>query len=318
VASALVLAAGQSPARFYALIASKTWGDAYGTGQVLFKATPLIFTGLAVAVAFRAGLFNVGAEGQLAVGSLAMAAAGAALPPGTPAPLAVGACLLAGAAAGAALGAVPGVLRARFGASEVLVTILLNFVVGALVLGAGRRWLFVGETVHTAPVIAAARLPALGLGGSAASLGFVAAVLAAGACAWLLARSRLGYELGALGASPPAAAAAGVAVPTAIVVALSLSGALAGLVGAGTVLGYKGYFEEGLGSGAGFMGIAVALLGRGRPLLIVPAALLFATLAHGGLAANALVPKEIVEVIEAVIILAAAATSAELVREARG
>jgi simple sugar transport system permease protein len=97
---------------------------------------------------------------------------------------------------------------------------------------------------------------------------------------------------------------------------MALSGALAGLVGAGTVLGYKGYYEEGLGSGTGFMGIAVALLGRSHPLGVAAAALLFGTLSQGGLAANALVPKEIVDVLQAVVILAVAATSAELRRVA--
>src|SRR5262249_52770613 len=156
VASVLILVAGESPARVYALMLSRTWGDAYGLGQVVFRATPLVFTGLAVAVAFRGGLFNIGGEGQIAVGSLACGVIGAWLP---------------AAAAAALLAAVAGALKARTGAHEVITTIMLNFVASALVVGLGRRGLFVAETVHTAPVVAGARLPSLGAG-TAASWAF--------------------------------------------------------------------------------------------------------------------------------------------------
>lgn len=316
VGSALILAIGESPARVYGLMLTHTWGDAYGFGQVIAKATPLVFTGLAVALAFQAGLFNIGAEGQLLVGSLATAAVGAALPKSMPAPVAVACALGAGAAAGAALGALPGWLKVRFGAHEVINTIMLNFIAGALVLWAGKRWFFMPETVHTRPVVPAARLPSLGLGESPASWAFALAVVAAVGCWWLVARTRRGYDLRALGKSPAAAEAGGVAVGAVVVGTMALSGALAGLVGSGTVLGYKGYFEEGMGSGAGFMGIAVALLARGNALAVVAAALLFGTLAQGGLAAGVLlrVPREILDVLQAVIILAVAVTSAELRR----
>ena len=312
--SVLILLYGQSPLAVYRLMLAHTWGDAYGLGQVLFKATPLLFTGLAVALAFRAGLFNIGAEGQLLVGSLFTALVGARVG-ALPGPLAVPLCLAAGAVGGAALGALPGWLKARFGAHEVINTIMLNFIAQALVLWAGRRAFFVEQTVHTAPIVPAARLPGLpGLGESAASWAFPLGIVACVLVWFLLERTRAGFELRAVGQSPSAARAAGIAVGGAVISAMTLSGALAGLVGAGTVLGYKGYFEEGLGSGTGFMGIAVALLARSHPLAIVAAALLFGTLAQGGLAANALVPKEIIDVLQAVIILAVAATSAEVRR----
>ena len=305
VSSVLILICGESPLRVYGLMFAHTWGDAYGLGQVLFRATPLVFTGLAVAVAFQGGLFNIGAEGQLAVGSLACGVIGAALPPGTPAPIAVLACALAAAAAGGLFAALPGALKARTGAHEVITTIMLNFVGGALVLGIGRRGLFVAETVHTAPVIAGARLPSLGAG-TAASWAFFIAVAAAVACEVGLRRSRRGFELRALGQSVAAAEAAGVPIAATIVWVMTLSGALAGLAATGTVLGYKGYFEVGLGSGAGFLGIAVALVARNVPWAVIPSALLFGTLAQGALAANALVPKEILDVVEGVVVLALA------------
>jgi ABC-type uncharacterized transport system permease subunit len=318
VASALILLYGESPAGVYLLMLERTFGDRYGMGQVIFRATPLVFTGLAVALAFRGRLFNIGAEGQLIAGSFLAALAGAYLPAGLPAPLAVTACLAAAALGGAAVGFVPGILRARFGAHEVISTIMLNFIVGALALGIGRRWFFLPETVHTAPIVEGARMPSFAAifgDGTAASGAFVVAVAAAVAAHLYATRSRRGFELVATGHSAAAAHAGGVNVGATTVWALALSGALAGLAAAGTVLGYKGYFEEGLGSGAGFMGIAVALLARANLLAVVPAALLLATLAQGGLAANALVPKEIIEVIQAVIILALAWTAA---REERG
>lgn len=314
VGSLLILLYGRSPAQVYALMLSRTWGNTYGLGQVLFRATPLVFTGLGVALAFRAGLFNIGAEGQLLVGSFATAVVGAALPGWIPAPFAVAFALLGGAAAGGALGAIPGYLKARFGAHEVINTIMLNFIATAMVLWIGREAAFEPETVHTRAIVPAARLPALGLADSSASWAFVLALVVAAGVWWLITRTRQGFELRALGLNPHAAEAGGVSILGRTVGVMALSGALAGLAGSGTVLGYKGYFEEGLGSGAGFMGIAVALLGRSSPTGVVLAALLFGTLSQGGLAANALVPKELVEVLQAVIILSVAASSAELRR----
>ena len=307
--SALVLAFGQSPARVCGMLLSNTWGSAYGFGQVLFKATPLIFTGLAVALAFRAGLFNIGAEGQMVVGAFATGLVGASLPQATPWVVALPLALAGGVAAGAALGAIPGVLKARFGAHEVINTIMLNFIAGALVLWAGRSFFFVSETTHTAAVVPGARLPGLGLSGSAANVSFLLALLAALAVAAFLARTRSGFEWRAVGLNPGAAETGGVRLGRVTVAAMAASGALAGAVGANYVLGYKHYFEVGMGRGMGFMGIAVALLGRNHPAGVVAAALLFGTLSQGGLAINELVPKELVDVLQAVIILSVAATS---------
>lgn len=309
VASLLILLYGQSPAHVYYLMLERTFGDRYGLGQTIFRGTPLIFTGLAVGVAFRGGLFNIGAEGQLIAGSFCAALAGAYLPAATAAPIAVVTCLAAAALGGGVIGAIPGVLKARFGAHEVIATIMLNFIVGAAALGVGRRFFFLPETVHTAEIVPGARLPHLAAlfgDGTAASAAFFIAVMAAAATQLFLSRSRRGFELAAFGKNPLAAEAGGVSAAAMTVGAMTASGALAGLGAAGTVLGYKGYFEEGLGSGAGFMGIAVALLGRSNLVLVLPAAFFFAVLSQGGLAVNALVPKEIIEVIQGVIILALA------------
>ena len=317
VGSVLILAFGQSPARVYTALLASSWGSFYGAGQTLFKATPLLLTGLAVSLPFRAGLFNIGGEGQLIAGAFAAAIAGASLPASTPALVAAPAAILAALAAGAAVGALPGLLRALTGAHEVINTIMLNFVVAAGVLWIGNGGAFVASTTHTADVVAGARLPDLGIAGSAANW-TLALALAFAAVVWLLLKSsRFGYEIGLLGENPAAAENAGVRVGQATVAVMAAGGALAGLAGVNYVLGYKHYFEEGMGRGIGFLGIAVALLGRNHPLGIAAAALLFGTLNQGGLAVHALVPTELIDVLQAVIILVVAAASAS-VRAPRG
>lgn len=313
LSSALVLAVGAAPLDVYRLLVSGTWQSGYGVGQVLFKSTPLVFTGLAVAVAMRAGLFNIGAEGQLTAGAFVTALVGAHLPEATPRALALTICVGAGFAAGAAVGAIPGVLKALRGAHEVINTIMLNFIVQAAMVGLGTR-AFEKESIHTAPVIAAARLPRLGswlpgLHGSAVNASVFLALAVALALMWLLFRTRSGFELRALGQSRAAAETAGIPVKRLVVWAMALSGGVAGLVGSNFVLGYKHYYESGFSGGVGYMGIAVAVLGRSHPLGILAAALVFGTLSQGALAVNAVVPKEIVEVLQAVIIFTVAAAA---------
>jgi simple sugar transport system permease protein len=313
IGSVLVLAYGQSPAHVWAMMLRGTWGLWYGFGQVLFKATPLTLTGLGVAMALRAGLFNIGAEGQMLMGAFVAAVVGAHLG-GVPAALAMPLGLLAAAAAGAAWASVAGVLKARFGAHEVITTIMLNFIAVALLNWIGTRWLYLRETQHTANVASPARWPRLwafvpALHGSAANLIFFVALAACAGGAWLLFRTRLGYEIRALGLSPAAAETAHISIARTTVLAFFLSGAAAGLAGANFALGYKYYYEEGFGGGVGYMGIAVAVLARNHPIWIVPAALLFGTLSHGGLVVNFLVPKEIVDILMAVVILSVAIAS---------
>lgn len=310
--SVLILAAGESPARVYWTLLSHTWGSTYGFGEVLQRATPLIFTGLAVAIAFRAGLFNIGAEGQMIAGAMATGLAGAYLPAGTPWPLAIPFCIAAGMLAGGLAGALPGALKARFGAHEVINTIMLNFIIASVVLWLGNRFFFAAGTTHTAPVAAGARVPTLGFDGSNANASVFLALLLAGVVWYWFARTRRGYEWRALGSNPAAAEAGGVNVRTAVIWVMGASGAMAGAVGANNVLGYKHYFENGYGDGVGFLGIAVALVGRNHPAGVVAAALLFGTLSQGGLAVSQLVAKELVDVLQAVIILALIAATAEV------
>jgi len=318
VGDLLILAYGQAPSAVWRLLIDGTWGNAYGFGQVLYKATTLTCTGLAVAMSLRAGLFNIGAEGQLAAGGFGAGLAGLALPAGTPAFLAVPICVMAAMLCGGLVGAVPGALRAKFGAHEVIVTIMLNFIVLALLNYFVSAKLHVPETLHT-PEVHAGGLPRLSnligvFHGSAANWTIVIVALAAVAAWWFLFKTRVGYELRAVGLQPDAAEYAGVNVGITWRNALIVSGALAGLGGINFVLGYKGYYEDGFSGGAGFLGIAVALVGRNHPLGVVIAALFFATLSQGGLAINAMVPKQIVEALQGIVIVAVATSVPEVRR----
>ena len=312
----LVWLYGQSPRAMTLMMLDGTWGSAYGVGQVLFKATPLLFTGLAVHVGLRAGLFNVGAEGQLAVASLAVGATGAMLPAALPAAVALPLLALVGAAAGALWAAPAAALRA-VGAHEVISTILLNRVADAfigLLLGIG---LAQKGSVRTPDIAAHARLSRLdrfvpALAGSAVSTALLLAVALVAVVLWALPRTRAGREAELVAGNEEACRVEHIPVRWRRAQALVLSGAIAGLASLATVLGYKGYYEQGLGFGAGFAGLAVAILGRGRLVGIVFAALLFGTLAQGGLAVNAYVPAEAMEVIQGVVIVAVALADARV------
>jgi simple sugar transport system permease protein len=306
VGAAFIALVGRDPLDVYGRMASGVFGNSYGIGQVLFRATPLVFTGLAVALGFRAGLFNIGGEGQLYVGAFAAALVGTWLA-GWPAIVLLPLAIAAGMVAGALWALPPAWLKAKVGAHEVINTIMMNFIALALVQYLG-HFAFVHATVHTPEIGAGARLARFGdflpyFRGSPLNLSLVLALAAAAVVGWLLWRTRYGYELRAVGLSPPAAEYAGIRVPRIWISSLALSGALAGLVGTNFVLGYKYYFEAGFSSGVGFLGIAVALLGRNHPAGVVVAALFFAALSYGGLVINSVVPKELVDILQAIVIL---------------
>jgi len=313
IGTGLVLAAlavrllGASPAGFFAVLFRGTFASPYGFSQVLFKATPLLFTGLAVAVAFQARLFNIGAEGQMVVGGFAMAWVGFE-GPALPWPVGLLVALAAGAAAGALWGLLPGLLKARTGGSEVIATIMLNFIAFALA-----NWLLVSryalpETVRTPEVHPGAWIfrfsDAVGaLKGSPLNAALLLGILLAVALHILFTQTPFGFSLRVLGTGMPQARYAGLPVARLTVYALTLSGAVAGLAGSSFILGYKHYYEGEFSSGAGFTGIAVALLARNRPLFIIPSAIFFGLLSYGGLVVNGIVPRELLDVLQAVILL---------------
>ena len=318
----LILSFGESPAHVYGRMIEGAWGNPYGFAQVLYKTTTLTFAGLGIALALRAGLFNIGAEGQLAAGAFGAAVMGMWLSAGTPAVIAVPLCLLAAGAMGLLAGGVPGLLKTKFGAHEVIVTIMLNFVILGLLNWAVVEHLRVAETLHT-PEIRAGVVPRLeafipAFHGSAANVTFFFAIAAALWCWWYLFRTPSGYALRATGLQPEAAEYSGIRVGRVWIKAMALGGMLAALGGTNFVLGYKHYFEDGFTGGSGFLAIAVAIVGRNHPLGVVLAAFFFATLSQGGLAIHALVPKQMVEVLQGIVILAMAASVPEVQRAIRG
>jgi ABC-type uncharacterized transport system permease subunit len=317
VGAVVVLSVGEDPVETYRLLfgAAFSWPD--GLGYTLFYATPLIFTGLAVAVAFRCGLLNIGAEGQLYVAAFATAWVGIELA-GLPGAVLLPLCFVAAMGAGALWGAIPGVLKARFGSHEVINTIMLNFIAIALVSYFTQyHYKIPGDAImQTAPIGSAAHLPRLGeiIPGLPSripvNVSFVIAIVACWAVYVFLWKTTWGYELRATGQSPSAAEYGGVSVRRQIVLAMALSGALAGMVGINEVLGYRHRYYDGFSDNYGFTGIAVALLGRNHPAGVLAAALLFAVLQRGGLPVDAFtanVSKDIVQILQALVILFVAA-----------
>ena len=313
VGGIVVLAVGDSPVSTYTLLigSALTWPD--GIGYTLFYATPLIFTGLAVAVAFRCGLLNIGAEGQLYAASFITAWVGITCA-GLPGVLLVPLCFLAALVAGGFWGAVPGVLKARFGAHEVITTIMMNFIAVALAsyftqyhykpqgdpiletvpIGEGAHIARLGRFVPGFPE----RIPL--------NLAFPLALVVCLLVYLFLWRTRWGYEIRATGANPAAAQYGGIATGRQVVLAMSISGALAGMVAINEVLGYRYRYYDGFSSGYGFTGIAVALLGRNHPVGVILASLLFGALLRGGLFVDIFtehVSKDLVMVLQGIIIL---------------
>jgi ABC-type uncharacterized transport system permease subunit len=308
VAGVIILCIGQDPLLVLTRFVSGTVSTSYGIGQVLFRATPLVFTGLSAAICFRMGLFNIGGEGQLIIGALCTAAVGTTVAP-LPSIMAIPLCTLAGFAGGALWGFIPGFLKARYGSHEVINTIMLNFIASALASFMIIHYLGIPATVHTAPIPSSAELPRFDaltgmFHGSPVNVSFLIAIAAALLVGIMLRRSIWGYELRTIGASVSAAEYGGINVNRHYMLNMAIAGGIAGLVGTNFVLGYKHYFELGFSDGTGFIGIAVALLARNNPVGILFTALLFGMLEYGSLTVNTIVPKEISNILQALIILA--------------
>jgi simple sugar transport system permease protein len=279
---------------------------AFGSGT-LVRATPLILTGLAVAIAFRAGVFNIGAEGQFVMGATA-ATAVALYAPQVDSAVAVVLGFAAGAGLGAVWAAIAAVLRTRFHVLEVISTIMLNFAAMYLVSYLVRGPMQEPTHVYpqTAPIPRTAELPRLP-GGTRLHLGFFVAVAAAGIAWWSMRSTAAGFRLRVTGANPYAASSAGrIDVRRVVFSAFAISGALAGLAGAIEVQGVTFALYENISPGYGYTAIAVALLARLDAALVVPAGILFGALEAGAAAMqrDAGVPSAVVSVVEAALILA--------------
>lgn len=329
VGGLIVVLIGDNPfTAFYHMIGN-SFGSLNDLGYTLFIATPLIFTGLAVAVAFRCGLLNIGAEGQLYVAAFATAWVGIkfggtvvdifgkqedwswfSLPPVLLIPL----CMVAAIAAGGIWGAIPGILKAKFGSHEVINTIMLNFIAVALVSYFTQYYYKIpGDAImQTAEIGPAAHIPRISqyIPGMPdyvpLSVAFLIAILMCVLVYVFLWKTKWGYELRAVGENPSAAEYGGISPKKQIIIAMTISGGLAGMVAIGEVLGYRYRYYDGFSDGWGFLGIAVALLGRNHPLGIVIAAIFFAVLKRGEIFVDIetrFVSKDLVEVLQAIIII---------------
>lgn len=298
----------------YAALLQGSVGSVKAISETLTAATPLILVGLSVAIAFRAGLFNIGGEGQMAIGGMTAVLVGFSFT-GLPLIIHLPLAIIAGIVGGAIWGFIPGVLKAKTGAHEVIVTIMLNYIAFRLVDYFLKSSLFQREG-RSDPVSRtiedSAQLPQL-LDWVNPSmrlhLGLFVALLAAVLVHWLLFRTTTGFEFRAVGANPAAARYAGMSVARVYILVMSIAGGLAGLAAGGQVLGVLERVTPGFTAGIGFDGIAVALLGRSNPAGVVAAALLFGGLRAGGqqMQVSTDVGIDLISVIQALIIIFVAA-----------
>ena len=309
IGAIIMLATGNDPITAYGALLRGAFGSPLAVGRTLLNATPLIFTGLAVAVAFRAGLFNIGGEGQFFIGAITAAVAGVYL--GSLGVVGMVLALAACAVTGFLWGAIPGFLKAYFGAHEVITTIMLNFV--AILLAtylALNPFRSEGLVPGTEAIDLTARIPFIGFGLGRANYGFVFGLVAALLVYLFLWRTKRGFEIRAVGLSPGAASYAGMRIGVNTVLALAIGGSLAALGGGEEVLGVYGKMSIPFVTGLGFTGIGVALLGRNHPAGVVLGAILFGALASGAqeMQFSTDVPLQLATVIGAIILLLVTAT----------
>jgi len=276
--------------------------------DTMVAAAPLILGGLALGLGFKAGLFNIGAQGQFLMGALGAAAVGASVA-GLPAPIAIATAVLAGAAVGAVYGFIPGMLKAFTGAHEVVTTIMLNFIAAAIIayLVAGPLGAEGFAFARTGPIGNAA-LPDVP-GTRNLHLGVLLAVVAVPIVWWILARSTFGFEIRTVGANPNAARYAGMRPAVVTMTTMAASGLLAGLAGVVEILGVTGFINTSYGTSVGFDAISVALLGRAHPVGILFSAILFGAMRAGApeMQLDAGIPVEIIDVLQGIILLFLAA-----------
>jgi general nucleoside transport system permease protein len=329
VVGIIILILKDNPLQAFGLLLSSSFGSLKDVGWMLSYATPLIFTGLAVAVAFRCGLLNIGAEGQLYIAAFATAWVGIKFG-GTvvnvfgkdenwswtslPWYILVPFCMLTAIVVGGLWGALPGFLKAKFGSHEVINTIMLNFIAIALVSYFTQYYYKIpGDPIlQTAPIGAAAHIPRLNQyltflpADVPLNVAFLLAILMCVLVYIFLWKTKWGYELRAVGENPSAAEYGGISPRKQIIIAMTISGALAGMVAIGEVLGVRHNYYDSFSGEWGFLGIAVALLGRNHPVGVLIAALFFGVLLRGEIFVDAFtvkVSKDLGWVLQSIIIL---------------
>ena len=314
VGAIFILISNQNPLDAYRALLDGAFGGRRAIAETLVAATPMILGGLAFAVAARAGMFNIGIEGQLVMGSLAGGIV-AAMDLPLPTILYVPLVLLAGGLAGGVWGSIPGILKARSGASEVITTIMLNYLafrVSTYAVTNASTWLSYVDPQQKATLKAPpeARLPII-LDGTRLHAGFLVAIAAALTLWWLLFRTTFGYKVRTVGLSQGAAAFAGIGWGKTITLAMFASGLLGGLAGVTEVSGLLGRHYDSR-AGYGFTAIAVGLVGRNNPIGVIMAGILFGVLRNGSNAmqAQAGTSKELVSILQGLVILSISALAA--------
>lgn len=308
IGAILILLSGANPLRAYGALFQGSLGTVRAIGRTLEKATPLIFSGLAVAFAFKAGLFNIGAQGQLLFGAITSAVLGFAIK-GLPPVIHIFVALFGGALAGGLYAVIPGALKAFRGASEVIVTIMLNYIaINTTDFLSDGPWkdTAAGNIVARTPqILDSARIPNLG----GIPFGFFIAVLVAIFIWWLLYKTTIGFEIRTVGISPHAARYAGIKVAQTVILTMVISGLLAGMGGAVETQGVVYRYQPGFNVGLGFDGITIAMLGKTHPFGAIPAALLVGAMKAGAseMQFSSGVAKEITDVIQALILFFVAA-----------
>lgn len=308
IGAVLLLISGANPLQAYASLFKGAFGTPTYFQRTLEKATPLIFSGLAVSLAFKAGLFNIGAQGQLLVGAMAAALVGVYVK-GLPAAIHIPLALVAGSLAGALYGAIPGLLKTFSGAHEVIVTIMLNYIainITDYFADGPFKDATPGNIVaRTEQILDSAKIPTIG----PVPVGFIIAIIIAIFIWWLLWRTTFGFEIRTIGLNQHAAKYAGMRVAVVFIFSMVLSGLLAGMGGAVETQGIVYRYQPGFNAGLGFDGITIALLGRTHPFGVIPASLLIGAMKAGAnlMQFEAKVAKEIIDVIQALILFFVAA-----------
>ncbi len=309
VGSLVILISGQSPAEAYSAMISGAFGGWRQIGETLLRATPLIFTGLAVSYGFRAGLFNIGAEGQLFLGGLAAAFVGLQVG-GLPILVSLPIIIFAAFLAGAAWAFIPALMKAKIGAHEVITTMMFSYIgkylVSYLITGPLRAEGSIPQTTEL-PIVS--QLPRISdllpfVGQNRAHFGIVLGIIAALIVWWILKYTVMGYEARAVGFNPAASETAGISVASTTIKSLCISGGLAVLAGAVEVMGVHYRLFDQFSSGFGFTGIAVALLAKNNPFGVILAAILFGSLSAGAgtMQLQAGVSQKVITIIQGTII----------------
>ncbi len=284
----------------------------YPISESLVNATPYIFAGLAVALGFKCGLFNIGAEGQVYIGAIVAAFVGYSFT-GLPWIIHMPLTFVAGAIGGALWGGLPGFLKAKTGAHEVINTMMMNYVAFSLahylLNGPMKRGGVAGAIPISRNIEPSAYFPTFFPDPIRFHAGFIVALLVAALVFWFLWRTTLGFEIRTVGSNPRAAQYAGISVTRNFILAMALSGALAAMAGATEVMGVNHNLAEGFSPGYGFDSIALALMGGGHPAGVVAAALLFGTLRNGATKMQSLagIPIDIISIVQAFVIMFVAA-----------